>query len=86
MITYSSNDIGTGKLYQNNNFQQESLRMHDMWVTDYKSVFNRQSFMKSKLSTILKEFDENKTEIENLIQNGYDIIYKSGTKTWVLRR
>lgn len=84
--TYSSNDISNGNLYYKTGFVMESERKSDMWYTDYKILINRQKFMKSKLNKLFANFDPIKTEIENMIYNGYDVVYKSGTKTWVLKK
>lgn len=83
IITYSHNDISNGELYLKTGFEFVSENKADMWVTDYKKIYNRQEFMKNKLKSRFELFDENKTEIENIIDNGYDIIYKSGTKKWI---
>lgn len=83
LISYSSNDISDGNLYAKNGFILDGENRYDMWVTDYKNMFNRSKFMKKKMSKVLDIFDETKTELENLICNGYDVIYKSGTKKWI---
>lgn len=80
--TYSSNDISDGHLYEINGFECVSEKL-DMFYTDYDIILNRQGFMKNKLKSKLKIFHETLTENDNMILNGYDIIYKSGVKTWV---
>lgn len=84
--TYSSNDLSNGLLYKNNGFNIISEKSHNMFYTDYHTIYNREKFMKHRLSKVLKIYDESKSEIENMLVNGYDVIYKSGTKTWVLNR
>ena len=84
--TYSSNDLSNGLLYKNNGFFITNEKNHNMFYTDYYTIYNREKFMKHRLSKILKTYDESKSEIENMIINGYDVIYKSGTKTWTLKR
>lgn len=84
--THSSNDISDGNLYRLVGFGETSSYKHDMWYTDFKSIINREKFMKAKLPKLLEFYDGSKTEQENMILNGYGIIYKSGTKTWVLER
>jgi very-short-patch-repair endonuclease len=86
IITFSSNDISDGALYKNAGFKCTSSSYYDMWYTDYKKIYNRQQFMKSKLSGLFENFDQNLSETQNMIKNGYDVIYKSGTKTWKLLR
>lgn len=81
--TYSSNDISDGNLYKATGFECLSESKHDLWYTDYKRIYNRQKFMKKNLKDIMPLYDENKTEMEIMFMNGYDAIFKSGTKTWV---
>lgn len=86
IVTHSSNDISDGALYNANGFTCTAENDSDMWYTDYKQLYNRQRFMKSKQHLLFDNFDSSKSEIDNMIINGYDVIYKSGTKTWVLDR
>lgn len=85
IITYSSNDISNGNLYLANGFEciNETI---DMYYCNNIFIFNRQQFMKHKLKNKLKIFDENLTEKENMKMNGYNIIYKSGIKTWIFNK
>ncbi len=84
--TYSANDLSNGLLYKNNGFTMTSEKNHNMFYTDYSKIYNREKFMKKYLPDLLDYYDESKSEIENMIINGYDVIYKSGTKTWTLKR
>lgn len=84
--THSHNDISDGNLYKVNGFTQTNSNDADMWYTDYKYLLNRMGFAKNKLDKKLNTFDPGKTELENMLINGYDQIYKSGTKTWTLVR
>lgn len=86
IVTYSSNDISWGELYKNNGFELINQIKSDMWYTDYSKVYNRQLFMKHKLKhhPMILQFDPNKTEVANMLDNGFDVIYKSGVSTWRL--
>ena len=83
LVTYSSNDISNGDLYLKNGFVLTGENM-DMYYTDFKQILNRQHFMKHKLKDKLTNFDPNITEEQNMVNHGFDVIYKSGTKTWTL--
>lgn len=85
IATYSHNDISDGKLYSTNGFECVAEGDGDLWYTDYSSIYNRQKFMKSRLVDF-PAYSEDKTEQEIMVASGYDMIYKSGTKTWVLNR
>jgi len=84
--TYSANDLSNGLLYEKNGFNMIHQKNHNMFYTDYNILYNREKFMKKYLPDLLDIYDETKTEIENMIINGYDVIYKSGTKTWILEK
>lgn len=85
IVTYSHNDISDGKLYAVNGFKRVSESKNDLWYTDYHSLYNRQKFMKNRLLDF-PAYSEDKTEQDIMVESGYDMIYKSGTKTWVLSR
>lgn len=84
--TYSENDLSNGLLYEKNGFIMTNEKYYNMFYTDYYKLYNREKFMKKYLPNLLTVYDDKKTEIENMLINGYDVIYKSGTKTWVLER
>lgn len=84
--TFSANDISIGNLYKSTGFVCTNERRYELFYTDYKKIYNRQRFMKNKLKNVLAIYDETKTEIENMLNNGFDVIYKSGMRTWVLNR
>ena len=47
-------------------------------MKNYTKCINRYSFMKSNLSSKLAKFDANKSEWENMKNNGYDRIWDCG--------
>lgn len=49
-------------------------------------LFARQNFQKHKLKSKLKVFDESKTEIENMHDNGYAIIFDCGNLVFIRRK
>jgi hypothetical protein len=48
-----------------------------------RNVYSRQVFQKHKLINILKYYDDNKTAIDNIVDNGYRIFYDSGNLIYV---
>lgn len=48
-------------------------------------LFSRLIFQKHKLKKLLTTFDESKTEIQNMIDNKYRIIYDSGNLTYIIK-
>jgi very-short-patch-repair endonuclease len=87
IITYSANDISDGNLYSRHNFKNIRSCKSDMWYIDqkYNQLLNRQKFMKHKLKH-LPAYSDDKTEQTIMLESGYGIAYRSGTKTWVLER
>ena len=47
--------------------------------------YNRVMFQKHKLKNVLKNFDQSKTENENMFANGYRIMYDSGNMVFAKR-
>jgi len=56
------------------------------YFNEERKLLNRLHFQKHKLKQKLKVFNDNLTEIENVINNGYRIIYDCGNLKYILRR
>lgn len=53
------------------------------YTKDYRIMFNRMKFQKHKLPALLQTFDPEKTEWENMMDNGWDRIWDCGNSVWV---
>jgi len=82
IVTYSNNSYSNGELYRANGFKETTFSL-DLHYTDYKQLLNRRSFQKKYLDKKLDIFDVCKTEQQNMIDNGYDVIWGPGIKTWI---
>lgn len=83
IITYSSNAISQGDLYKANGYECVAENL-DLFVTDFKTVFNRRKFQKKRMKDLFGDnFDPSKTEIENIQNNKMGVIWGAGIKTWV---
>lgn len=72
VVSYANRRWSAGNLYKQTGFECESVSSPNYWY--WKSDTekgNRTKFQKHKLKSILKFFDETKTEFENMIANGY---------------
>ena len=84
VISYSSNDISDGGLYEKLNFHQEGPYNTAYWYIQEGSFerFHRYNFRKDKLKEMGYD-TENLTELEIMESLPYNRIYDSGTKRWV---
>lgn len=86
ILSYSHRHISSGKLYQALGFEYvRSTGASYRYTKNYKVFFNRVSYQKHKLNSLLDHFDPTLTEWENMKNNGYDRIWDCGNDVWVLR-
>jgi DNA-directed RNA polymerase subunit RPC12/RpoP len=78
IVSYADARISTGSLYEKLGFSFVNHTNPNYFYTDCNNVFNRIQFQKHKLKSKLKNFDDSKTEKQNMIDNGYRIIYDAG--------
>lgn len=85
LVTFSLGLISDGSLYSKNGYTTDGYSLKPEWyVTDYKNLYNRQRFMKSKLHKMFGDkFDPNKTERENILLNGFRLYFGAGITKWV---
>lgn len=88
VVSYSDKRYFDGIVYQNLGFNFVTNTPPNYWYIrpDYKSLYNRMSFQKHKLSNILKKYDDDLTEWKNMMQNGYDRIWDCGNGKWIWRK
>lgn len=84
IISYCDNSRGDGNVYKINGFSLIGETKPGYYWTDNHTVFNRVKFQKYKLNKLLKNFDSNKTEKQNMFDNGYKIYYDCGQLVFVL--
>ena len=79
LISYADRRWSRGKLYEALGFKLDHLSPPNYWY--WKNIENLQSrikFQKHKLKNLLEKFDESKSEVENMKDNGYHRIYDCG--------
>lgn len=85
LCSYADLSHNTGNIYDVLGFKFSHNSPPNYWYTkDYDAVIGRVSFQKHKLSKILDDYDETKTEWENMKRNGYDRVWDCGNAVWVL--
>lgn len=86
IITYSDLRYFNGNIYLKNGFEFLNNTEPNYYYIDIKNSSrereNRIKYQKHKLKYLLENFNENFTEYENMINNGYDIIWDCGNKVF----
>ena len=85
IISYADKKWGRGGVYEKCGMQYVRDTVPNYLYFTPSSIYelkSRQQFQKHKLSTKLKSFDPNKTEWENMVDNGYDRIWDCGNVLW----
>lgn len=86
IVSYSNNRYGTGKMYTQIGMKHAHETKADYYyvrLKDTSKVYHRSSFQKHKLRALLSTYDPNKTEYQNMLDNGYDRIWDCGNKAFV---
>jgi len=87
VISYSHKDKFTGNLYKIMGFEFHHTSSPSYYYTeDYMIFENRLKYQKHKLKSILKTYDPNLTEWENMKNNGYDRVWDCGNDVWLWNR
>lgn len=86
LVSYADRRWSIGNLYKKLGFTLDHISSPDYWYfNDYSSMVlkSRMQFQKHLLKSILKNFDETKTEVENMRANGYHRIFDCGNYVFV---
>lgn len=78
--TFSSLDYGTGEMYYKLGFEEKGITPPNYYYFDSDlNRFSRVQFQKHKLPNVLDYFDSSLTEKQNVKNNGYMLVYDSGS-------
>ena len=83
LISYADRRWSQGKLYKALGFQLDHISKPDYWYFKNGILESRIKYQKHKLKNLLEKFDENKTEVENMLDNGYYRIFDCGNLVFV---
>jgi hypothetical protein len=86
MVSYCDKRLFSGGVYFKLGFEKSSETQPNYYYlnSNYNNRYNRINFQKHKLKNKLESFDENLTEYENMINNGYDRIWDCGNLRFVI--
>ena len=79
LVSYADRRWSQGKVYEKLGFKFSHASSPNYWY--WKNIEHLQSrvqFQKHKLKGLLENFDESKTEVENMKANGYNRIFDCG--------
>jgi hypothetical protein len=86
IVTYADLRFSEGVLYNNLGFTfKHDSSPNYFYTKDCLTLENRVNYQKHKLATKLESFNELNTELCNMLDNGYRIIYDCGNKVYEYR-
>jgi len=84
IISYANKRWSNGNLYHKLGFNLVKESDPNYWYIDSKmNLYSRTSFQKHMLKDKLENYDKSKSELENMIDNEYRIIYDCGNYVFV---
>ena len=87
ITTYADRRWSNGNLYYKLGFTLDHISQPNYWYTkDYLHREYRFKYRKSELPKLLESFDPTQTEQQNMLNNGYDIIYDCGNYVFKWKR
>ena len=85
IISYANRRFSNGKLYETLGFNLlNETEPNYFYIDGYNNMYSRNMFQKHKLKDILKDFDNNLSEHENMLNNGYHRVYDCGNLVYVM--
>ena len=78
IISYADRRWSKGNLYSKIGFKQVSTSKPNYWYIVDGQLESRVKYQKHKLKNILEHFDESKSEVQNMKENGYNRIFDCG--------
>jgi hypothetical protein len=85
ILSYANRRWSCGNLYEALGFDfiKNTPPNYFYFKVNENVLYPREMFLKHKLKSILKIYDENLSELENMFGNEYRIIYDSGNKKYI---
>ena len=83
IISYSDIRLFGGHLYKKLDMELSHKSEPSYFYTDYVNRHNRIGFQKHKLKNKISLFNENLSEFENMLNNGYDRIFDLGHNVYI---
>lgn len=86
LITYADLRFGSGSVYSYCGLKKQEITPPNYWYfykNNPEKLYSRVVFQKHKLKNALEKFDENLTEYQNMLINGWDRIWDCGNAKYV---
>ena len=85
IISYANRRWSNGNVYEVNRFSLVNISGPNYFYfkPDEGILQSRVKFQKHKLKNLLENYDPKKTELQNMIDNGYRIMYDCGNKVYL---
>ena len=79
LVSYANRRWSTGNVYKTNGFTfSHSSKPNHFYIDKEHNIYSRIQFQKHKLKDKLKNFNPDNSGIQNMLDNGYRIIYDAG--------
>lgn len=86
IVSYCNKRYSNGNLYRQLGFNYKSSSVPNYWYSNGLNLLSRYECQKHKLKDVLKNFDENLSERDNMVNNRYYRIYDCGNDKFVFER
>ncbi len=87
VISFADRRYSNGNLYKKLGFKLDHIsKQNYFYYIDESILLSRVKCQKHKLKSLLKNFDINKTEVENMFNNGYRRIWDAGNYVFVWKK
>jgi hypothetical protein len=85
IYSYADRRWSNGKLYEKLGFDLTDSRNYNYWYTkNHTERLHRSGFRKEKRSIKLENHDPSLSEVEDMKNNGYDVVWDCGTLTYTI--
>jgi len=88
-IVYADLRYGSGKVYEKCGLTELKRSPPNYWYFNKNNpiqLYSRVNFQKHKLKNIFENFDLNKTEYNNMLNNGWDRIWDCGNAVYIYKK
>ena len=83
VISYANRRFSNGNIYETLGFDRVNETKPNYWYVKGDIILSRVQCQKHKLKSFLETFDENSSEVDNMLNNGYARIFDCGNLVYV---
>ena len=83
IVSYADRRWSMGKLYSSIGFRLDNISPPNYWYFKRGKLESRVKYQKHKLKHLLETYDESKSEVQNMHDNGYGRIFDCGNLVFV---